>query len=142
MKKLKVLFLICIAAGLVSCTPRGIIPKRKLAAINADMFMFDQYAGADRAMKRFTDTCAVYKPLLRSYGYTSEDYYRSVEYYLENIRDMEDVLDMTEKILNKRKAKILKTIEKNSRAADTTEVKKPRGKKRNSEDETPAEEEN
>ena len=130
MKKIRVLFLICLAACLVSCTPKGIIPKKKLAAIHADMFLFDQYAGADNSMKRFTDTCAVYKPLLRSYGYTADEYYRSVDYYLENIRDMEDVLDMTDKILQKRKKKILKTIEKNSRQVDTTSVpKRPRGKK-------------
>lgn len=134
--------MICLAVSLASCTPRGIIPKKKLAAIHADMFMFDQYAASDNAMKRFTDTCAVYKPLLRSYGYTAEDYYRSVDYYLENIRDMEDVLDMTGIILNKRKAKILKTIEKNSRMADTTAVKKPRGRKRSAEDEAPEEGEN
>ena len=141
MKNFRALFLICLAACLVSCTPKGIIPKKKLAAIHADMFMFDQYVGADNSMKRFTDTCAVYKPLLRSYGYTSEDYYRSVDYYLENIRDMEDVLDMTEKILNKRKARILKTIEKNSRQADTTTLQKPRKKKRGADEPSPEKEE-
>ena len=140
MKKLRVLFLICLAACLVSCTPKGVIPKKKLAAIHADMFLFDQYAGADNSMRRFTDTCAVYKPLLRSYGYTAEDYYRSVNYYLENIRDMEDILNMTGKILERRKAKILRNIEKTSRKVDTLSMPKKRVKKQEPE-ESSAEEE-
>lgn len=131
MKKIRVLFLVLSVVILAACTPKGIIPKRKMAAIHADMFVFDQYAGSDNSMKRFTDTCAVYKPLLRSYGYTADDYFHSVDYYLENIRDMEDILNMTEKILNKRKAKILRNIEKTSRKVDTLQgpKKKNRGQK-------------
>ena len=130
MKIIRVIILCCVLAASVACTPRGIIPKRKMAAINADMFLFDQYAAADHSLKRFTDTCAVYKPLLRSYGYTTDDYFRSVEYYLDNTKEMEEVLDMTEKILKKRENKILKRIEAGARKNDTTIVKKPRKAKK------------
>lgn len=124
MKTIRAIILCCVLATFVSCTPRGIIPKRKLAAINADMYLFDQYAGADNKMKRFSDTCAVYKPLLRSYGYTSDQYFASIDYYLQNMKDMEDVLDMTDKILKKREKKILKHIDAGARKADTTVLKK------------------
>ena len=74
MKNIRAIILCCVLLAAVACTPRGIIPKRKMAAINADMFLFDQYAGADNQMRRFSDTCAVYKPLLRSYGCTAEQW--------------------------------------------------------------------
>ena len=126
MKKNGTIILFCILTLAAACTPRGIIPKNKMAAINAEMFLLDQYAGADRQMRRFIDTCAVYKPLLRSFGYTQEQYLASVDYYLDNSRDMAKVLDMTEKILKKREETILKNIEKNARKADSTLVRKPR----------------
>lgn len=137
MKIIRVIILCCILAAAAGCTPRGIIPKRKMAAINAEMFLFDQYADADRQMKRITDTCAIYKPLLRSYGYTTDDYFKSLEYYLDNVKEMEEVLDMTEKILKKRENRILKHIEEGARKNDTTIVMKPRRQKKSDEDELP-----
>ena len=137
MKIIRAIILCCVLAATVACTPRGIIPKRKMAVINADMFLFDQYAEADRQMKRIIDTTAIYKPLLRSHGYTTEDYFRSLEYYLDNSRDMEEILDMTEQILKKRENKILRSIESGARKNDTTIVKKPRRIKKDDEDELP-----
>ena len=133
MKIIRAIILCCVLAATVSCAPRGIIPKRKMAAINAEMFLFDQYADADRQMKRLTDTTAIYKPLLRSYGYTTEEYFRSLEYYLDNSKKMEEVLDMTEKILKKRENKILRRIA-GARKNDTTIVKKPLRKKVNTDE--------
>ncbi|MBR5034996.1 MAG: DUF4296 domain-containing protein [Bacteroidales bacterium] len=133
MKIIRVIILCCVLAAAISCTPRGIIPKRKMAAINAEMFLFDQYAAADREIKRITDTTAIYKPLLRSYGYTADDYFRSLEYYLDNSREMAEVLDMTEKILKKRENKILRRIEAGARKNDTTIIEKPRKQKKSDE---------
>ena len=131
MKRIGTIFLCCFVAMATACTPKGIIPKHKMAAINADFFLMDQYLGADRQMKVFTDTCAVYKPVLRSYGYTADDYFASVDYYLDNSRDMAKILDMTEKILKKREEKILKRIEADSHKTDTTGGRKLRGSKKN-----------
>ena len=91
-----------------------------MASINADFFLMDQYLGADRTMRKFSDTTAVYKPVLRYYGYTADEYFASVDYYLENSRDMAKILDMTEKILRKRQNAILKRIEADSHKLDTT----------------------
>lgn len=119
MKKTRVIILTLLLTAVCACTPKGIIPKNKLAAIHADMFLLDQYTGADPAMRRFTDTTAVYKALLRSYGYDADQYSASIDYYLDQ-DDMGDVVDMTEKILTKRKNKILKSIEKGARKLDTS----------------------
>jgi hypothetical protein len=120
MKKTRVIILILLLTVVCACSPKGIIPKKKLARIHADMFLLDQYAGADRNMRRFTDTTAVYKAVLRSYGVTAEQYSASIDFYLDNSREMAEVLEMTEKILTKRKNKILKSIEKGARKQDTT----------------------
>ena len=119
MKRIGLIILCCFVLAATSCTPKGIIPKKKMAAINADLFLYDQYIDADNSMRRFVDTCAIYKPLLRSYGYTAEQYFASVDYYLENSRDMAKIIDMTEEILKKREAKILKRIEADAQKADT-----------------------
>ena len=130
MKRIGTIFLCCFVALATACTPKGIIPKKKLAAINADFYLMDQYLGAERDMRRFTDTVAVYKPILRSYGYTADDYFASVNYYMENSRDMAKVLDMTEKILKKREQKILRHIDKQAHKADSTSPKKLRIRKK------------
>ena len=126
MKKIGTIILFCLLVLVAACTPKGIIPARKMAAINAEMFLLDQYAGSDRQMRRFTDTAAIYKPLLRSFGYSADEYLASVDYYLNNTREMAKVLDQTEAILKKREAKILKTIEKNAQKADTAAYNKRR----------------
>ena len=120
MKKIATIFLCCFLVLATACTPKGIIPKKKMASINADFFLMDQYLGADRNMRKFADTTAVYKPVLRYYGYTADEYFASVDYYLENSRDMAKILDMTEKILRKRQNAILKRIEADSHKLDTT----------------------
>ena len=120
MKKIGTIIFICLLVMATACTPKGILSKKKLAAINAEMFLLDQYAGADRQMRRFTDTCAIYKPLLRSFGCTTDEYFASVDYYLDNTREMAKIMDMTEKIIKKREAKILRSIEKTAHKADST----------------------
>ena len=130
MKRIGTIFLCCFVALATACTPKGIIPKRKLAAINADFYLLDQYLGADNGMRRFSDSTAVYKPVLRSYGYTVDDYFTSVDYYLENSRDMAKVLDMTEEILKNREQKILTHIDREAHKADTTARKKLRARRK------------
>ncbi len=120
MKKIATIFLCCFLALASACTPKEIIPKKKMASINADFFLMDQYLGADRTMRKFSDTTAVYKPVLKYYGYTADEYFASVDYYLENSRDMAKILEMTEKILRKRQKTIMKRIEADSRKVDTT----------------------
>ena len=126
MKRIGTIILCCFVLAATACTPKGIISKRKMAAITADMFLMDQYLDADRSMKRFIDTCAVYKPLLRSYGCTAEQYFASVDYYMENSRDMAKIVNMTEEILKKREARILKKIDADAHKADTTGRRKGR----------------
>ena len=120
MKKIATIFLCCFLVSVTACTQKGIIPKKKMAAINADFYLMDQYLGADLKMRKFSDTTAVYKPVLRYYGYTADEYFTSVDYYLENSRDMAKILDMTEAILRKRQKAIMKRIEADSHKVDTT----------------------
>ena len=125
MKKTRVIILMLLLTAICACTPKDIIPKKKMAAINADMFLLDQYAGADPNMRVVTDTTAIYKSLLRSYGYTADQYSASVDYYLDNSRDMAKILSMTERILIKRQNRIMKSIERGARKLDTTLTNNP-----------------
>ena len=60
-----------------------LIPERKLVRIYSDIFLVDQWF-RDNPEKRMTgDTTLVFDPIFRRYGYTFEDYDRSVHYYLD-----------------------------------------------------------
>ena len=75
------LVLLACASG---CGRRArLIPERKLVRIYSDIFLVDQWF-RDNPEKRMTgDTTLVFDPIFRRYGYSFEDYDRSVHYYLD-----------------------------------------------------------
>lgn len=69
----------------VSCGDRArVIPRGKLARIYAEMFIADQWAYSDFQNRRMADTLLVYEPIFEEYGFTSDDYRRSMEYYIKD----------------------------------------------------------
>ena len=85
----------------VSCRqgPR-VIPKARLAQIYADMFVADQWI-ATNSLSRTADTSAVYEPILNRYGYTSADFRRSLDHYLDDPEEMVKILKASQSILQK-----------------------------------------
>jgi len=73
-----------LAACLCSCGGEGkVIPRNKMARIYAEMFLADAWLNEAKPEARFkTDTTAFYEPIFEEYGYTIEDYWTSVSYYL------------------------------------------------------------
>lgn len=71
--------------ALSSCHREGkVIPRGKLSKIYAEMFVADQMIQQDPTLRRMADTSWVYEPIFRKYGYTSEDYRASMEYYIQD----------------------------------------------------------
>ena len=72
--------------SLVSCSGDDgkVIPRSKLAEIYAEMFVTDQWLMDTPGVRRLADTSLVYEPILRKYGYTSEDYRVSVDRYMDD----------------------------------------------------------
>lgn len=61
-----------------------VIPRGKLAEIYAEMLMVDQWIMSNPGNRHVADTSLVYEPILEKYGYTSADYRRSVDVYMDD----------------------------------------------------------
>lgn len=124
-----VLAVLVSAACLCSCGREGrVIPKSKLSKIYAELFLADAWlvSGAPMEAKEKADTMAFYEPVFEKYGYTVEDYWASVSYYLQDP-------DRFSRILNKSNV-ILETefnaLEKQREAAFESTKMKQRAKPR------------
>lgn len=111
---LKYVFVVlAVFVTLSSCSREGkVIPRGKLSKIYAEMFVADQMIQQDPALRRMADTSWVYEPIFRKYGYTSDDYRASMEYYIQDpdryariLRESGVILEDGLKALKKEKEK-------------------------------------
>lgn len=87
-----------------SCRDSRVIDEEDMSKIYAEMLMTDQWINSTPDVRRIADTSLVYEPILRKYGYTSEDYRYSINYYLDHDDDFADIMKGTIRILDARKA--------------------------------------
>lgn len=90
--------------SLHGCREKGVIEKDDMAQIYAEMLMTDQWINSNTGVRRIADTSLVYEPILKKYGYTSETYRKSVEYYLQDPDTYAEIMAETIKILDARLA--------------------------------------
>ena len=67
---------------LFSCSRAKVIPRRTFIKIYADMFLADEWVKDNPAVRRQVDTSLIYEPIFNAYGYTTDDYLKSVEHYM------------------------------------------------------------
>lgn len=81
----KIVFTLVIAVSFAACShsPR-VIPKSEIENIYAEMLLMDQWISVDWNNTFIADTSLVYEPILKKHGYSLEDYYASVDYYLND----------------------------------------------------------
>lgn len=102
-----VLTLSVMAVCLNSCKPDGVIDEDDMAKIYAEMLMMDQWITySPYNVRMIADTSLVYEPILRKYGYTAENYRKSLEYYLDDPETYADIMKETIKILDRRLASL------------------------------------
>lgn len=84
----------------VSCGPRK-ISRGDMEQIMADILIQDQQIKQDRNLKKQADTSLVYEGIFQAYGYDTDDFLYSLEYYISDPARMEkimgDVADRLEK---------------------------------------------
>ncbi len=87
-----------------SCGDRDgrVIPRNKMSEIYADMFVADQWLIQNYKASRVADTAFVYEAVFRKYGYDSDDYRKSVAYYMEDPDRFARILRKTSSILDER----------------------------------------
>ena len=108
------IFIILTAALLClsSCREKeSIIPKDIMSQIYYDIYMTDEAVDVNYGLRRMADTMRVYEPIFNRYGYTTEDYNRSVNFYMERPDKFEDVFEDTKTMLEKRKAELNSILE-------------------------------
>lgn len=88
----------------VSCRRQGaeVIPRAKLSRIYAEMLMTDQWVMSAKGVRLIADTSLVYEPILEKYGYTTEDYVKTVDVYMDDPERFAKVLRTTVEILDDR----------------------------------------
>ena len=85
----------------VSCGRKEdkVIPRSKLAEIYAEMMLVDQWIMNNPGNRHIADTSLVYEPVLERYGYTSADYRKSVDVYMNDPERFSRILRTTAEIL-------------------------------------------
>lgn len=88
----------------VSCGRKEdkVIPRSKLAEIYAEMMLVDQWIMNNPGNRHIADTSLVYEPVLERYGYTSADYRKSVDVYMNDPERFSRILRTTEEILGEK----------------------------------------
>ncbi len=93
-----------------SCGKDGaeVIPRKKLAKIYAEMLVTDQWITSTAGVRQIADTSLVYEPILKKYGYTSEDYRKSVDKYMDDPERFSRIFRRSVEILDDRLAELMK----------------------------------
>lgn len=119
MKIRHIIIFLTLVATLIGCGRRArIIPKKDLAKIYADMYVADQWLLANSEYRSQADTSLFYEPIFENYGYTTEDYQKSVNHYMQDAKRFSDILSKSAEIID----------------AQLSEVQKERTRKRKEEE--------
>ena len=78
-----------------------VISRSKMSKIYAEMFVMDQWVQNKPGLRTIADTSLVYEPILEKYGFDSDDYQHSVEYYMADPERFSRILRSTVAILEK-----------------------------------------
>ena len=132
-KALYILLLVVLLAA--ACGPRK-IAREEMVDIMTEILVQDQQIKLDRSLKKQADTSLVYEGIFESYGYNTDDFLYSVEYYLGDPARMEKIMGAVADRLEKEtkvvteelriqdwKAKLLRIY---SMKVDTTRGPRPR----------------
>lgn len=107
-----VLLLGVLLAGAPSCSHRAkVIPRAKFAEVYADLFLGDVWMTFNPDVKAKADTSRFYEYVLNSRGYTTEDYLRSVDYYMNDPDRYAKILKQTRAILDREERAIRKAAQ-------------------------------
>lgn len=113
-----IFLLLAVGACLVwSCAKKDearVIPRAVFSKIYAEMFLTDQWMLINDGNRQFPDTTLFYEPIFNKYGFTTDDYLRSVDYYLNDPERFARIVDKSVKIL-KEKQEGIEVIDKEER---------------------------
>ena len=109
---LLIVFLLVLA---VSCHkgPRR-IPRGDMEDIMMQVLLHDQYLKQNTELRKQADTMLVYEGIFESFGYDTDDFLASLDYYLADASRMEKIMEKVEQRLMVKVAQTEKEVEEES----------------------------
>ncbi len=107
----KWLHIVLVLLLVVSCGPRK-ISRDDMEHIMADILVQDQQLKQDWALRKQADTSLVYAAIFDSYGYDTDDFLYSLEYYLTDPARMEKLMGNVAEKLEKEVNVLSREIER------------------------------
>ena len=102
LRRAHIVVLLAVLAMLCGCGRRSrVIPADKLTHIYQDMYLADQWVRDNPDGRKIADTTLFFDQIFRRYGYTFEDYDRTVHYYLDHPEAYSKILDRAAERLRK-----------------------------------------
>lgn len=80
-----------------------VIPAKTMAGIYAEMFLADSWLTDHSSLRRKADTSQFFGAIFHKYGYTFEDYDKSVNHYLEDPGKFAEIFENSAKMLEKQR---------------------------------------
>ena len=102
-----IIYIFAISILLYSCSGRS-ISQEKLPQIIAEMYLADKYMGQDmdRSSVSSIDSIRIYEAVFNKYGYTSEDYKRTIDKYISRPNKLKIYFENAKSILEEQKNSI------------------------------------
>ena len=109
------LLIVCLLVLAVSCHkgPRR-IPRGDMEDIMMQVLLQDQYVKQNSELRKQADTMLVYEGIFESFGYDTDDFLASLDYYLADASRMEKIMEKVERRLMEKVAQTEKEVEEES----------------------------
>ena len=111
MRKFLHIIALFLTIAVVSCQGPRVIPRAKMERVMREMLLQDQQIRMNIPPRSQADTMLVYEGIFQKYGYDTDDFRLSLEYYLAEPERMEKVMDAVASGLEKEAADFRKTLE-------------------------------
>lgn len=94
----------------LSCGDKAPISREDMSRIYADLFLEDQWLDLHPEYRYPSDTLLAYAPVFEKYGYSPEEFSRSMEFYLRDPERYSRMLQESSKILHSRRDELNRTV--------------------------------
>lgn len=113
MKRFKYLYCVWIIV-LLSCS-RNVISEHDMVVIIAELHKADRYVNVNYQLLRKADTTRVYEAVLNKYDYSTDDFVKSLDYYLERPGKLKSIYLRAKAQIDKEDELVEKLIEQKRR---------------------------
>jgi hypothetical protein len=95
---------------LLSSCDGGLIPRGKMTRIVSEIYLSDKYMSSNMELSEGADSLLIYEPILNKYGYDTEDYLRTISYYVERPSKLRTIYTDAQNLLQKELDRVNKRL--------------------------------